>query len=206
MPGMDGIELTGQIKSKPGEKHSPVVMITSGDWKRIKDDAISAGVDKHMLKPLLSSMIIDCLNECLEPDNTEINYSADIDVFEGKKILLVEDIAINREIFIVLLEETGIIIDYAENGQEALDIIAAIPDNYDMIFMDVQMPKMDGLEATRRIRALPDVLTTKIPIVAMTARIFAEDIQECLAAGMNEHLNKPIDIDRVLDVLRRYLL
>ena len=124
----------------------------------------------------------------------------------GKKMLLVEDIEINREIVIALLEDTGIEIDCAENGLEALDIITANPDKYDIVFMDVQMPKMDGQEATRRIRALPaSQREERLPIIAMTANVFTSDVEECIAAGMDEHLSKPLDMDKVIEVLHKYL-
>ena len=218
MPGMDGIELTRHIKSLPDDK-STVVMITLGDWKRIKDDALSAGVDKHMIKPLLSTMIIDCLNECCEPDSTDMNYAVDglcggIDEFSGKRMLLVEDVEINREIIIALLENTGIDIDCAENGQEALDKVTesfATNASYDIVFMDIQMPTMEGLEATRRIRKLQEESASdtpkaeRLPIIALTANVFSDDIDACLEAGMNAHLGKPLDIDKVREILRKYL-
>ena len=125
--------------------------------------------------------------------------------FTGRRLLIVEDVEINREILISLLEDTGFDIDCAENGTEALDIITKNPEKYDIVFMDVQMPKMDGLEATRRIRALPALQGVDLPVIAMTANVFRQDIEECYAAGMNEHIGKPIDIDRVLEVLRKYL-
>ena len=125
--------------------------------------------------------------------------------FEGKRLLIVEDIEINREILITLLEDSGLIIDCAENGKEALDIIKAEPEKYDIVFMDLRMPQMDGLEATRRIRSLPPRQRKKLPIVAMTANVFKEDIKACLAAGMDDHLGKPVDIDKVIGVLRKYL-
>jgi len=120
--------------------------------------------------------------------------------FFGKKLLIAEDIEINREIIISLLDGSGLIIEIAENGKEALDK-ASIKGAYDIIFMDMQMPEMDGLEATRQIRAFDE----KIPIIAMTANVFKEDIENCLAAGMNDHIGKPIDIDTVIDKLRKYL-
>jgi CheY-like chemotaxis protein len=125
--------------------------------------------------------------------------------FAGKTMLLAEDIEINREILISLLEYTGIAIDCAENGQEALDIIIAAPDKYDVVLMDVQMPQMDGLEATRRLRALPPRTRGHLPIIAMTANVFKSDIDECKAAGMDDHLGKPLDIERVVEVLRKYV-
>ena len=124
------------------------------------------------------------------------------DDFSGKKLLLAEDIEINREILMSLLENTGIEIDCAENGIEALEMIKASPDKYDIVFMDVQMPKMDGHEATRQIRVLG---CAKIPIIAMTANVFREDITACLNAGMDDHLGKPLDIYRVLEMLRKFL-
>ena len=125
--------------------------------------------------------------------------------FAGKKLLVAEDVEINREILISLLESTGLAIDCADNGKEAFEMIAAAPGRYDMVFMDMQMPQMDGLESTRRIRTLPACGSDKLPIVAMTANVFKDDIESCLAVGMNDHLSKPIDIDRIIEVLRRYL-
>jgi signal transduction histidine kinase/ActR/RegA family two-component response regulator len=125
--------------------------------------------------------------------------------FAGKKALLAEDIEINREILIALLEDTGLIIDCAENGKEALDMVDAAPGRYDIVFMDLQMPQMDGYEAARRIRALPALQKTNLPIVALTANVFTSDIEDCIAAGMVDHLGKPLDIDRILQVLRKYL-
>jgi CheY-like chemotaxis protein/two-component sensor histidine kinase len=126
--------------------------------------------------------------------------------FKGKTMLLAEDVEINREILISLLENTGLNSACAENGKEALDMVEATPDKYDMVFMDIQMPEMDGLDATRRIRALPGHQREKLPIIAMTANIFKEDIEACQAAGMDGHIGKPIDIDKVLEALRTYLV
>jgi CheY-like chemotaxis protein len=104
-----------------------------------------------------------------------------------------------------LLEESGIEIDCAENGQEALDKVAADPGKYDVVFMDVQMPVMDGCEATRQIRALPNPEAAKLPIIAMTANVFREDIEACLEAGMDDHIGKPVNIDDVYEKLRKHL-
>jgi CheY-like chemotaxis protein len=125
--------------------------------------------------------------------------------FAGKKLLVAEDVEINREIIITLLEDTGISIDCAENGKEAVEIVAAAPDKYDMIMMDVQMPKMDGFEATRLIRGLTAQRLKNLPIIAMTAHVFKSDVEECIKSGMNDHIGKPIDIDDVLKKLHKYL-
>jgi CheY-like chemotaxis protein len=153
--------------------------------------------------------------ELLRDDNDSLQPGSDTkgkisvkdihEQFKGKRLLIVEDMEINREILISLLEETGLIIDTAENGKEALDIITAAPDKYDLVFMDMQMPVMDGLEATRQIRALPAVSNRKLPIIAMTANVFQEDIDNCYAAGMDAHIGKPIDLAEVLEKLSEYL-
>jgi|GEM_PF-1095406 len=208
MPRMDGIELTRQIKSKSLDngRESVVIMITAMDWEQIKDEAVSAGVDKHLLKPLLNSTIIDCINECIGKAHVSSDDSEyTLGEFTGKRLLVAEDMEINREIIISLLDGTGIEIDCAENGQEALDMVKSSKKGYDIVFMDVQMPKMDGYEATRAIRALPPIKNGRLPIIAMTANAFKSDIDDSVAAGMDEHLRKPIDFEMVLKVLRKYL-
>jgi len=126
-------------------------------------------------------------------------------VFTGKHMLLAEDVEINREILIALLEDSGLIIDCAESGKEALDMYAENPEKYDIVFMDIQMPIMDGLEATRRIRSLPERRRGRLPIVAMTANVFKEDVEKCLDAGMDYHIGKPLNIDKVIEILHTYL-
>ncbi|MCL2194058.1 MAG: ATP-binding protein [Treponema sp.] len=123
--------------------------------------------------------------------------------FAGKRLLLAEDVEINREILIIQLDGTGLQIDVAQNGREAVEMVAANPDLYDLVFMDMRMPEMDGLEATRRIRSLP--ISKDLPIVAMTANVFTEDIKSCLDAGMNDHIGKPLDMQIVFERLRKYL-
>ena len=125
--------------------------------------------------------------------------------FTGYRILLAEDVEINREIVTALLEPTSIAIDCAVNGAEAVNMFSEAPEKYDIIFMDLQMPEMDGFEATRRVRALDAPRAKEIPIVAMTANVFREDIEHCLKAGMNEHLGKPLDFIEVLATLGKYL-
>ena len=122
--------------------------------------------------------------------------------FKGKRLLLVEDVEINREIILSILEDSGLVIDTAENGRVALDRVAGSPDDYDAVLMDVQMPEMDGFEATRRIRALTGA---RLPIIAMTANVFQEDIRNCHAAGMDDHIGKPVDFDALLEKLYKYL-
>jgi signal transduction histidine kinase/CheY-like chemotaxis protein len=206
MPGMDGVELSRRIKEKGST--SAIVMISAAQWTAVAEEAKAAGVDKFLSKPLFPSAIADCVNQCLGQDNltTDARKGYEItDNFEGKRMLLAEDVEINREIVISLLEPSSLIIECAENGTQAVRLFMDNPEKYDLIFMDVQMPEMDGYEATRLIRASEAPNAKTIPIVAMTANVFREDIERCLAAGMNAHVGKPLDIDEVFGVLRTYL-
>ncbi|MDR2615763.1 MAG: response regulator, partial [Oscillospiraceae bacterium] len=127
------------------------------------------------------------------------------DDFSGKRVLLAEDVEINREIVMTLLEPTKLTVDCAENGAVALRMFSLNPGLYDLIFMDVQMPEMDGYEATRSIRKLDAPEAKSVPIIAMTANVFREDIDKCIEAGMNGHVGKPLDLAELLGKLREYL-
>jgi signal transduction histidine kinase/DNA-binding response OmpR family regulator len=212
MPGMDGIELSRRIKEQGTERASVVIMISAAEWNAIEREARSAGVNKFLSKPLFISSIADCVNEAIGSGNLAAakgsrkeNQPEEEGCFKGYRVLLAEDVEINREIVLTLLEPTALSIDCAENGAEAVKMYGEDPDRYDMIFMDVQMPEMDGYEATKRIRALAVSGAKKIPIVAMTANVFREDIDKCLDAGMDDHVGKPLDFDEVMDRLRKYL-
>jgi signal transduction histidine kinase/DNA-binding response OmpR family regulator/ABC-type amino acid transport substrate-binding protein len=207
MPGMNGMALSRQIKQNHQDK-SVVIMISAVEWTVIEAEAKDAGVDKFLSKPLFPSIIADCINECLGGDTFPIpegDRTSTTDTFEGYRVLLVEDVEINQEIVLALLEPLLLTIDCAKNGREALRMFSAAMDSYDLIFMDIQMPDMDGYEAVRCIRALGTPKAQQIPIVAMTANVFHEDIEKCLEAGMNDHLGKPLDMEEVLVKLRRYL-
>jgi CheY-like chemotaxis protein len=209
MPGMDGIELTEELKkntSKDG--NSFVIMVSAADSSVIAGKAKEAGVDKFMQKPLFPSVIADIVSEYFGfTESKAENADVDIDgLFEGRRILLAEDVAINREIVIALLEPTCLEIDCAENGKEAVNKLSEAPEKYEMIFMDLQMPEMDGLEATRQIRALDFQKAKSIPIIAMTANVFKDDVEQCLAAGMNGHIGKPLVFEEVLEKLQNYLV
>jgi CheY-like chemotaxis protein len=212
MPGMNGIELTRELKARAA-KNTIVIMISAFEWAVIAEEAKKAGVDKFLSKPLFPSSIVEVINECLGKDKEETEeVQADINgIFAGRRVLLAEDVEINREIVIALFEPTKLEIDCAENGVEAVRMFSKDPARYDLIFMDVQMPEMDGYEATRRIRAAEAELRKnnpeppkRIPIIAMTANVFREDIEKCLDAGMDSHVGKPLDFDEVLNKLRSY--
>jgi signal transduction histidine kinase/DNA-binding response OmpR family regulator len=226
MPDMNGIQLAREIKAREPE-NSIVVMISAAEWNEVTEEARAAGVDKFLSKPLFPSVIAEVINECLGVDKQQIEKanSANIaGIFAGHRILLVEDVDINREIVQALLEPTYLDIDCAKNGEEAVRMFTAAPLKYDMIFMDIQMPIMDGYEATHCIRSIEAELRnvgtgffegktrsydrnlmTQIPIIAMTANVFREDIEKCRAAGMNNHIGKPLDFDEVLNRLHSYL-
>ena len=211
MPDINGIQLTKELKKKasvPGQ--AIVIMISAAAWSEIESEAKESGVDKFLPKPLFPSFVADIINECVgyKEKQAEETYGGadDADInFEGYHILLAEDMEVNREIALVLLEPTNIAVDCAENGIQAVDMFTKNHALYDLIITDIQMPEMDGYEATRRIRAsgIPNAQT--IPIIAMTANVFKEDIEKCLDAGMDDHLGKPIDPDELLDKLKQYL-
>jgi signal transduction histidine kinase/DNA-binding response OmpR family regulator/Na+-translocating ferredoxin:NAD+ oxidoreductase RnfG subunit len=207
MPGMNGIELSQRIKSRFADE-AIIIMTSATDWDEIEEDALNAGVERFLRKPLSTSSIADCLNELFASSaisQTEIDQEHLPD-FSAYRMLLAEDIEVNREIVLSLLEPTGLAIECAENGREALEKFTQDPTRYDFIFMDVQMPEMDGREATQKIRALDTPNAHTVPIVAMTANVFREDVEDCLSAGMNDHVGKPLDFPKVIATLAKWLL
>jgi len=207
MPGMDGMQLAAEIKKRHEDTKSVVIMITAAEWTVIENEARQAGIDKFLSKPLFPSHIADIINEALGIDRKRIEEKQlNINgIFAGRCILLAEDVEINRDILKALLEPTSIEIDCAENGKEAVRMFKEQPYRYDIIFMDVQMPEMDGYEATRKIRALNVPQAQIVRIIAMTANVFREDIERCLDAGMDNHIGKPLDFEELLEKLRQYL-
>jgi signal transduction histidine kinase/DNA-binding response OmpR family regulator len=211
MPGLDGVELCRRLKDI--DTSSPlVVMISAADLTEVEGEAKSAGVDKFLQKPLFPSSIFNVINECMrgavqsQKNGDPSPESSSDGIFIGKRVLLAEDVSLNSEILSCLIEHTGVVLDIAEDGSVALEKFKLDPVGYDLILMDVHMPNMDGYEATRQIRALAADRAKSIPIIAMTANVFREDIERCRAAGMNDHLGKPIDADEVISKMRKYLL
>jgi CheY-like chemotaxis protein len=206
MPGMDGVELTRAIRAD-GSENAVIIMISAMDWSAIQDAARSAGINKFIPKPLFVSSLMDCINDYLGVPEGEIKEQTEENElsFAGHCILLAEDVEINREIVAALLEPFALEIDFAENGVEAVAMFGDNPDKYGMIFMDVQMPEMDGYEATRQIRAMEVPGAKTVPIIAMTANVFREDVEQTQQAGMNGHLGKPLDFDKVIATLVEYL-
>ena len=209
MPEMNGIELSAELKKRMTDKEEAVlVMMSSNDGSAIISDSKKAGVSMFFQKPLFPSTIEEIVSEYYnttgEQKKNETKANDDIS-FAGYRILLAEDVEINREIVLALLEPTELKIDCAINGVQALQMFSNSPGQYDLIFMDLQMPEMDGITATVKIRATGTEKAKTIPIIAMTANVFREDVEKCLAAGMNGHIGKPLDFDEVLETLRKYL-
>ena len=211
-PAPSTIEFLREIRKRLPENPMIIMILTaewsSVEWNVITEEAKAVGVDHFLSKPVFRSDIADCINEYREH---KTSLEGDIalvipDTFPGRCALLAEDVEINREICLALLEPMELIIDCAKNGDEALRMFSENQGRYDIIFMDIQMPVMDGLEATQRIRAINTPKAKSIPIVAMTANVFREDIEKCLSAGMTDHLGKPLDMNMVLDKLRKYLV
>ena len=201
IPDMNGIEIVRQIRKVIGNR-CPIIILTAYDWADIEDEARAAGVTAFCEKPLFLSELRRVLAEPFRAEpasNPAQPTAADL---KGKKLLLVEDNELNREIALEILKEAGFVVDTAEDGAVAVQKIKqAAPGQYDLILMDIQMPNLDGYEATRQIRALPDAEKANIPIFAMTANAFEEDRQNALAAGMNGHIAKPLDVPHLLRVL-----
>ena len=205
MPGMDGIETATEIR-KRYDSETTVIILTSFNWDEIMDEALHVGVDSFLAKPLFASNVIDEFARIARKNGMDhVAEKKHIDL-TGRHILMAEDIKVNAEIMKKILEVKGINVDHAENGKITLDTFAASDvGHYDAILMDVRMPEMDGLESSAAIRALdrPDAKT--VPIIALTANAFDEDVQRSLQVGMNAHLSKPVDPDHLYRTLEELI-
>ncbi len=206
MPEMDGIETTKIIKEKFGD-NTVVILISIAEWKDIADEAQKIGITKFLSKPLFPSTIINTINEIMGVPVKQKNLQQKTVTpdFTGKRILIVEDVEINREIIVSLLAGTCAVMDVAENGLAALEMFSTSANVYDLILMDIHMPEMDGLEATKRIRGIDSDYARKVPVIAMTANVFKEDIERCMKVGMNAHIPKPVDEHVFIDTLTAFL-
>ena len=203
MPDVDGIETIRRIRSEV-KSNVPILLISAYSWSDVEQEAKEAGVNGFLSKPLFRSTLYDRISEILGTETKSSEPENDYSDLEGMNILVAEDNDINWEIISTLLSMYGITTERAENGRVCLEKIkSATQGQYSLIFMDIQMPEMNGLDATKAIRALDDPWASSIPIVAMTADAFSENVTECLKAGMNGHLAKPIDIKLVIKVIQK---
>ena len=205
MPEMDGIDVARQIRQRYA-KETTVIILTSFNWDEIMEEAIHAGVDSFLAKPLFASNVIDEFERIARKNSmTLFNEKSRADL-KGRHILMAEDVLINAEIMEQIIMVRGAGIDHAENGKIVLDMFNKSEEGYyDAILMDVRMPEMDGLAATEAIRALNRPDAKKIPIIAMTANAFDEDVQRSLQVGMNAHLSKPVEPDRLYQTLEELI-
>jgi signal transduction histidine kinase/DNA-binding response OmpR family regulator len=209
MPGMDGIQTTKAIRKAVGND-VPIIIISAYEWAGIEQEARDAGANAFLSKPLFKSRLTHLFqtfvgNDFDDEAASPLKSFEDLDL-TGKRVLLVEDNDLNGEIAQEILEMTGITVDWAKDGDQAVHMMNRSDGlTYDIVFMDVQMPKMNGYEATRVIRGMNSEYCKNVPIIAMTANAFAEDVHEALEAGMNEHISKPLDLKALAEVLERWV-
>ena len=204
MPDLNGIETVRRIRQIIGDSR-PIIILTAYDWSDIEQEAKEAGVTAFCSKPLFLSELRDVLSRPYKTDPAAAAPLAPKYNFCGKKVLLVEDNRLNQEIAMELLSNAGFSVSLADDGDVAVETLrTAAPDQFDLVLMDIQMPKLDGYSATRQIRTL-DGAIANIPIIAMTANAFEEDKQKAFAAGMNAHIAKPIEVDSLLSTIAKVL-
>ena len=203
MPDMDGMETTRQIRAAVGAE-TPVIILTSYNWDEIADEANAAGVDTFVAKPLFAGTVLDEFREAFKKKNEKlVRETADL---KCRRILLAEDVTVNAEIMMMVLSMREMQVDHAENGRIAVEMFEGHEEGYyDAVLMDMRMPEMDGLEATRRIRAMNRSDAKSIPIIALTANAFDEDVQHSMQAGLNAHLSKPVEPDILFETLEGLL-
>ena len=204
MPDLNGIEAVRRIRRIIGNEH-PMIIMTAYDWADVEEDAREAGVTAFCSKPLFLSDLQNILLKyskninSVKLEDIEEDRGFYVEAFEGKRVLLVEDMEMNQILASTILNEMGCEVEIADNGSIAVEKVQR--SHYDIILMDIQMPVMNGYEAAAAIRALLDEQFKKIPIIAMTANAFDEDKQRAIEAGMNGHLGKPIEIDKLRETL-----
>ena len=203
MPDMDGVETARRIRDAVGNE-TPVIILTSYNWDEIEDEARRAGVDTFVAKPLFAGTVLDEFREAFKKKNAElVRETVDL---KGRRVLLAEDVAVNAEIMIMVLSMREIQTDHAENGRIAVEKFKEHEEYYyDAILMDMRMPEMDGLEATRKIREMNRPDAGKIPIIALTANAFDEDVQHSMQAGLNAHLSKPVEPEILFKTLEELI-
>ncbi|MCR4823242.1 MAG: response regulator [Treponema sp.] len=205
MPEMDGVETTRHIRSEI-EDESSIIILTSYNWDDILDEAQSAGVDSFISKPIFSTALLEEFKKNISRKKQQANESKAKANLEGKKILLAEDVEVNAQIMMEVLSMRGMEAEHAENGKIAVEMFTSHEEGYyAAILMDMRMPEMDGLEATKAIRNLERPDAKSIPVIALTANAFEEDVQKSLQAGLNAHLSKPVQPDTLFATLEEMI-
>lgn len=205
LPDMNGVEVARRVRQETG-KDVPIIVLTAYDWTDIEDEAREAGVTAFCSKPLFFSELRGCLYSIINTDNNNKPYNRTNAPLRTGRILLAEDNELNQEIAVAILEEAGFSVEVASNGQIAVDMLKdSEPGYYQVVLMDVQMPVMNGYEATKVIRKLENKALATLPVLAMTANAFEEDKQEALRSGMDGHIAKPIDIKTLMEMLDEVL-
>jgi CheY-like chemotaxis protein len=201
MPEMDGVETARQIRATTGDE-SAIIILTAYNWDDILDEAIQAGVDSFIAKPIFTGALLDEFKTVLKKKRSAKQSSRKKAELKGRHILLAEDVEVNAQIMENVLEMRGMKTDIAVNGKIAVEMFSKQPEGYyDAILMDVRMPEMDGLQATMAIRKMDRADAKKIPIIALTANAFDEDVQRSLQAGLNAHLSKPVQPETLFETL-----
>lgn len=205
LPGMDGIQVARELRSQLGTE-VPILLISAYDWSEFEAEAREAGIDGFISKPLFKSTLFYNLRKYITVEESSAPAQEQPETLAGRRILLAEDNELNWEIANELLSELGLELEWAQDGQICLDLFRKSSEGYyDAILMDIRMPNMTGYEATEAIRALERSDAATIPIIAMSADAFSEDVQRCLNCGMNAHIAKPIDLTATAKVLEKYL-
>lgn len=209
MPKMDGVE-TAEKMQEVVSGHMLILLLSAYDWENIEEEAVQIGISDFLRKPVFKSELLDKLKnyasrDRLKEQEHDKERQDSLPVLEGMKVLVAEDNDLNREIIIEILSGYGLEVDAAVDGKEVVEYFErSVPGEYQMIFMDINMPEMNGLDATRCIRTSAHPDSTKVPIIAMTADVFREDIKRCMSAGMNAHIGKPVEMNKLVEVLNKF--
>jgi CheY-like chemotaxis protein len=205
MPEMDGLETARKIRERYSSE-TTVIILTAYNWDDIQDEAMQAGVDSIIAKPLFAATVLEEFSSALQRRSLSDRKDSHKAELSGRRILLAEDMDVNSRIMTIILKARGMEPELAKNGRLAVEMFEASPEGYySAVLMDIRMPEMDGLEAARRIRAMDRTDAGSVPIIALTANAFDEDVQRSLQAGMNAHLSKPIKPDALYETLENII-
>jgi len=213
MPEMDGVETARRIRARLGSG-MPILLLSAYDWENVKEEAIQAGINGFLTKPIFKADILEQMKQYIqggyqEYEEQQIQETENLEgvrKLEGVRILVADDNELNLEIMFEILNSSGAEVDCVHNGKEALDTyLKSSQGYYQIILMDVHMPEMDGLQATKKIRNSGRSDASIVPIIAMTADVFKEDIRRCKDAGMDAHIGKPVELDKLYSMVRKFI-